>query len=131
MHRHVVEQALVEDLNDVSAGLADDAGDLGERAPGESVISERSRTSRPLRTMPRISTEDEDARIDVAATQHDADLLTLEALRGSASRAAMPAAPAPSATSFCWISSISTARSSLSFVDQHDLVDEGRARSPR
>src|SRR5205807_8501854 len=32
LHRHVVEEALVIDLDDVAAALADDAGDAGEHS---------------------------------------------------------------------------------------------------
>ena len=51
-----------------------------DSTPGRSGSSARSRTSRPPRTSPRISTRRQEPRIDVAAGQDDPDTAAAEAL---------------------------------------------------
>ena len=54
LDRQVVEQALVVDLDDVAAAIADERGRPSPRTPGVSEISMRRVTTRPSRTRPRM-----------------------------------------------------------------------------
>ena len=92
------EQPLVGDLEQVGAGVADHLEDRGERA-GTVVEGHPEPAELPGAHEAALDDRRQQPGVDVAAGEHDADPPAGEAL-AVAAMAAMPAAPAPSTTTF-------------------------------
>ncbi len=116
-----VKHALMIDLDDVGGVLAQHAGDAAS-SPGLSGMSSVRRDIRPARASSRVSTLCEQPRVDVAAGEHETDLLPAKRC-GSA----MTAAKAGRARAFDH--GLLDQRSArpraldMRFADEHDIVD--------
>ena len=129
LDRGVVEQALVMDLDDVAAVLADDAGEARQRARACRAIPSAAAPGSPSRTSPRIRIE-ASSRASILPPEMTMPTRLPRNRSGVASSAASPAAPAPSTTSFSPSSRCSIARFDQRVVDQQDVVDQRRDDAP-
>ena len=99
LRRHVEEQAPVVDLEDVGAELAEPGRDLAS-TPGRSGMVRRNETMRSSRSSSRTMMEAR-MRGSILPPHRISPTLRPRKRAGSASMAARPAAPAPSAMVFC------------------------------
>src|SRR6185312_14530300 len=79
LHRHVVKQSLMMDLDDIAALLADNAGDLGERA-GDVADLDAQADKAPGADQFALQDRGEEAGIDIAAGEDEPDAAAAEAL---------------------------------------------------
>jgi hypothetical protein len=106
--RQAGEQALVFDVDDVGSGRADHLRHAREHA-GHVVDGDAELGDLAVALQAAQQHRRQHAAVDVAAADHHADVAVRAAVRECFITAAKPAAPAPSATSFCWAASTCTA----------------------
>ena len=80
LHRGYRVQALMRDLNDISAAFADLAGDVGQHAGTVGDLQVQPQQAAVAQQVPQQHIG-QDARVDVAAGDGGADLLAAEPFR--------------------------------------------------